>query len=215
MNRRLAILSTLTVALAAFGIGAFLYSRAPADAPAKPMQSSDQLVRPHSPVMGAANAKVTIVEFFDPSCEACRAFYPIVKEIIAKYPNDVRLVLRYAPFHKGSDEAVRILEAARLQNVFQPVLDALVAMQPEWAVHGEPRLDLAWKFAADAGLDEARAKASMMSPEITATLNKDIEDGVALGISRTPTFFVNGKPLVKFGEQQLYDLVEAEIAASQ
>jgi protein-disulfide isomerase len=53
--------------------------------------SNEQLIKFHSPALGAENPKVTIVEFFDPACEGCRAFYPVVKQIMAKYPNDVRL----------------------------------------------------------------------------------------------------------------------------
>ena len=74
--------------------------------------------RPHSPVFGNPAAKVTIVEFFDPSCETCRAFYPIVKGIVTSSFGQVRLVVRYAPLHKGSDTAVKILEAARQQGKY-------------------------------------------------------------------------------------------------
>ena len=63
-------------------------------------------------MFGPSEAPVTIVEFFDPSCEACRAFYPFVKNILTQYPDDVRLVLRYAAFHGGSDQAIGTLEAA-------------------------------------------------------------------------------------------------------
>jgi protein-disulfide isomerase len=171
-------------------------------------------VRRHSPVIGAANAPVTIVEFFDPSCEACRAFYPIVKQIMAQYPNDVRLVLRYTPLHEGSDEAVRILETARRQNLFEPVLEALLAQQPQWAVHGAPQLDRAWTVAGGAGLDVTQAREAMMAAPITAALNQDIADARTLGISGTPTFFVNERPLPSFGPQQLYDLVRAEVEAA-
>jgi protein-disulfide isomerase len=69
-----------------------------------------RLVRMHSPVFGPQNAPVTIVEFFDPACETCRAFYPIVKSLMAQYPDEVRLVIRYAPFHPGSDQVVKLLE---------------------------------------------------------------------------------------------------------
>ncbi len=171
-------------------------------------------VRRHSPVIGPVNAPVTIVEFFDPSCEACRAFYPIVKQIMAQYPNDVRLVLRYTPLHQGSDEAVRILETARRQNVFETVLEALLAQQPQWAVHGSPQLDRAWTIAAGAGLDVTQARSGMMAPAITAVLTQDIADATSLGISGTPTFFVNERPLPSFGPQQLYDLVRAEVEAA-
>lgn len=171
-------------------------------------------VREHSPVIGPRNAPVTIVEFFDPSCEACRAFHPIVEQIMAQYPNDVRLVLRYTPLHEGSEEAVRILETARRQNVFEPVLEALFVEQPRWATHGGPQLERAWAAAEAAGLDQARARAAMQSPRITAALNQDIADATTLGVRGTPTFFVNERPLPSFGPQQLYDLVRAEVEAA-
>ena len=58
---------------------------------------------------------VTIVEFFDPACEACRAFYPVVEDILTDYPDDVRVVLRYAAFHgEASEQAIKVLEAARM-----------------------------------------------------------------------------------------------------
>lgn len=118
MNRQLIVMSTVIAAIVAFTIGVLIVGRTPNDASPPPTPSVERsaLVRPHSPVIGPAGAPVTIVEFFDPSCEACRAFHPIVKQILAKFPSDVRLVLRYTPFHKGSDEAVRILEASRAQG---------------------------------------------------------------------------------------------------
>jgi hypothetical protein len=59
--------------------------------------------------------------------------YTVVKRTMADYPNDIRLVIRYAAFHKGSDEVERILEMARKQNKFVPVLEAVLVAQPEWA----------------------------------------------------------------------------------
>lgn len=63
---------------------------------------ADTFVRPHSPVIGPKKAPVTIVEFFGPSCKACRAFYPAVKQILATYPKDARLVMRYLPLQRSS-----------------------------------------------------------------------------------------------------------------
>jgi protein-disulfide isomerase len=151
----------------------------------------------------------------DPSCETCRAFYPIVKKIMAAYPDDVRLVLRHMPFHEGSDEAVRILEASRRQGKFEPVLEAIFVRQPEWAVHGAPVLEAARSIAAEHGVDIPRAREFAFTDEVTAILDQDAADVKTLQIGQTPTFFVNGKPLKEFGAQQLYELVRSEVEAAK
>lgn len=167
--------------------------------------------RAYSSGFGPASAKVTIVEFFDPACEACRAFYPVVKEIMARHPDDVRLVLRYASFHQGSETVVGMLEAARLQDTFTSVLEALLAAQHEWASHGSPNINRAWEIAEAAGLNLDKAKQVMNSEAFNQMLQQEKEDIRALKISQTPTFFVNKKPLPSFGVQQLYNLVVSEI----
>lgn len=215
MTRRTLVLLTSLIALFAFAGGAFVYEQQRAVTAALAVGEGDALVRPHAPIMGSKDAPVTIVEFFDPSCEACRSFYPIVKQIMGMFPNHVRLVLRYTPLHQGSDEAVRILESARLQGKFEPVLEVLVARQPEWAIHGAPDIAKAWAFAGSTGLDVERAKRDAASPAITRVLEVDLADVKANAIQRTPTFFVNGKPLTSFGPQQLYELVRQEVERSK
>jgi protein-disulfide isomerase len=211
MSKRVLVALTALLVLVAFAGGAFLYERYGTASVHANTRATESLVRSHSPVIGSADAPVTIVEFFDPSCEACRAFYPVVKQIMAGYPNEVRLVLRYAPFHEGSDIAVLILEAARGQQKFEPVLEALLANQPAWAVHGAPDLEKAWGFAAAAGLDVQKGKAFASSPVIHRALELDVADVKANNVRQTPTFFVNGKPLTEFGPQQLADLVRSEV----
>lgn len=178
-------------------------------------QADNRLVRFHSPVFGPSNAPVTIVEFFDPACETCRAFYPIVKDILKQYPNDVRLVIRYAPFHAGSDQVVKLLEAAKRQNKYQPVLEMILATQPQWADHGQPNIELAFRAAQEAGLDIEKAKADAQQPDVAAVLQQDIEDLTALEVTKTPTFFVNGRGLPSFGDQQLLSLVAEEVAKAR
>ena len=158
MNRRNLLIGASAVGLAAFAAGTIILNRrrsaeAEAVAAATPAVDPALLVREYSPSFGPADAPVTLVEFFDPSCEACRAYHPVVQEIRRQFPTQVRVVLRYTVFHEGSDEAVRILEAARMQDKFEPVLDALLEQQPGWAVHGSPEMDVAWEIAGAAGLD--------------------------------------------------------------
>jgi protein-disulfide isomerase len=172
--------------------------------------SVETLVRPHSPVIGRTDAPVTIVEFFDPSCESCRTMFPLVKQILAEHPQDVRLVLRYALFHQGSEEVVRMLEAARLQGRYEPVLEAVVANLPLW--HDDPTVREAWVAAKAAGLNVEQAREQMNAASTDALISTDLQDIKRVGIRGTPTFYVNGTRLERLGEQPLRELVQQELA---
>ena len=91
-----------------------------------PLADRAILTRFHSPTFGDPAAKVEIVEFFDPACEACRAMYPFVKKLLAEHSGRVRLTLRYVPFHKGADEIVTLLEAARRLGKEPQALEVLI-----------------------------------------------------------------------------------------
>lgn len=219
MNRRTVLIGASALGLAAFAGGAIVLNRrraADAEALAAATPAADQtlLIRPHSPSFGPADAPVTLVEFFDPSCEACRAYHPVVQEIRRQFPDQVRVVLRYTVFHEGSDEAVRILETARMQDKFEPVLDALLEQQPLWAVHGMPRLDVAWQVAGAAGLDLKRAESDRLFPGITGILNQDMADVEALGVRQTPTFFLNGARLETLSAESLVADVRSAVESA-
>lgn len=215
MTRKPLVLILSTLVIAGFAGAAFLYQATlPSEPPAAAtVQDTQNLVRFHSPVIGPAKAPVTIVEFFDPSCEACRAFYPYVKQILAEHPDDVRLVIRYTLFHQASEETARLLEAARLQNLYQPVMEAILIAQPQW--HDDPTAAKAWEAAEQVGLDVARARTDMHLPAIDAMLAMDMKDVKRVGIQGTPTFFVNGQPLAQFGPEPLRQLVGDAVRASK
>ncbi len=193
-----------------FGINAY-QSRVQTAQDVQVKAEQTRLVRMHSPVFGPQGAPVTIVEFFDPACETCRAFYPIVKNLMAQYPNDVRLVIRYAPFHQGSDQVVKLLEAAKSQGKYQTVLEAVLAAQPSWADDRQPNIENAFKVAEQVGLDLVKARQDIEKPGMQSLLQQDVEDLTALKVTKTPTFFVNGRSLPSFGADQLAALVAAEV----
>ena len=213
MSRRILVIVAALAAIVAFAAGTSLYntSRQAAKAPAPVEETA--LIRKHSPIIGKVDAPVTIVEFLDPSCEACRAFYPIVKDVLAQYPDDVRVVVRYAAFHQGSDEAVRIIEASRRQDKFEQVLAALFEDQDQWAVDGAPNLKQAWEIARGAGLELMQARLDSVKPEIDAVLKQDAADVEANKVEQTPTFFVNGAPLTDFSEEGFKSLVKRQVDA--
>jgi len=212
MNRQWIVVASVVAVVVAFIAGAVVFKGRETQQVSQAAQSnSDALVRASSPVFGNPAAKVTIVEFFDPACETCRAFYPLVKTIVNSSFGQVRLVVRHAPLHQGSDTAVKILEAARLQGQYWPAVERALAGQPQWAAHGNARPELIWDLITDLGLDMAKARADADSPAVAQLLAQDIADMKALKVDRTPGFFVNGTPLRDFGEAQLRALVDQEI----
>ena len=220
MNRRTLLIGASALGVAAFAGGTVYVNRqraaeaqaAAAEAAAAAPTEESLLIRPHSPILGPADAKVTLVEFFDPSCESCRAFHPVIEALREALPTELRVVLRYTPFHEGSDEAVRILESARMQNKFEHVLNALFEKQDEWALHGAPDMDKAWRIAGATGMDIVKGKEARLFPGTTAVLNQDVADLQALGVNQTPTFYLQGRKLVNVSFESLQADVRAAVA---
>ena len=215
-SKKITVAALVAIVLVFFFLGMNAYQKRVQNAQEVQVKAEQtRLVRMHSPVFGPQTAPVTIVEFFDPACETCRAFYPLVKDLMAKYPQDVKLVIRYAPFHQGSDQVVKLLESAKIQGKYQTVLEAVLAAQPAWADHGQPNIENAFKVAEQAGLDLEQARKDIEKPSMQSLLQQDIEDLTALQVIKTPTFFVNGRSLPSFGPDQLTALVAEEVAKAK
>ena len=208
MNQKNLFIAALVVLLGGFIVLTLAFTAGKEDE-AEQLAAVNQaaLVRMHSISLGKPDAKVTIVEFFDPACETCAAFYPLVKEIMAAHPGQIRLVLRYAPFHQGSDKVVALLEAARKQDKFWPSLEALLKSQARWSPHHTPNVDLVWQQLEGLGLNLEQLAFDMTDPAIAKVIQQDIEDARMLNVSKTPDFFVNGRPLPSFGVEPLRKLV--------
>ena len=174
-------------------------------------ENAELFVRDYSPVYGDKNAKIYLVEFLDPECESCRAFYPQVKALLKEYPGKVQLVVRYAPFHKNSKIAIKALEAARMQGKYWEALELLFQFQPQWGDHHHPNPGLIFEYLPTLGLEMNKLKNDMLNPIIEKNLAQDISDLRALNVRGTPTFFVNGKPLKQFGVFGIKQLIEEEL----
>lgn len=174
--------------------------------------ASPQLVRPHSPTLGPDNAKVTVVEFLDPECESCRAMYPIVKQVLSEYPDQVRLVVRYVPLHPNSLYAAGVLEGARAQGRYWEMLEALFRYQPQWGSHHAPRPELIPGYAEQVGLDMKALERSLEASQHEQLVATDHADAQALGVTGTPAFFVNGQPLRSLGYPPLKTAIERELS---
>ena len=173
--------------------------------------NASSFVREHSMALGSDEAKVFLVEFMDPACETCAAFYPIVKQIMNAHPGKIKLVIRYAPFHEGADYFVKILEASKNQGKYWQTLELMFKSHNLWTSHHVAMPDKIWPILANAGLDVKKLEKDMIDPAIDKIIQQDLADAKTLNVRKTPGYFVNGKALVNFGSQQLYDLILSEI----
>ena len=169
------------------------------------------LASEHAPSIGSSDARVHIVEFLDPACGTCAMFYPMVKQWLNEAPDKLRLSVRHVPFHTGVDYVVQILEASREQDRYWETLEALLMTQRQWVTNHVVQPDRVLPAIAAVGLDVERLTADMNSPEVLARIERDQQDAVTLKVSATPEYFVNGRPLPSFGQQQLLDLVREEL----
>ena len=176
-------------------------------------ENAELFVRDHSQTLGSDDAKVYIIEFMDPDREICAAFAPFIKKIMAGNPGKIKLVLRYAPFHDGADNFVKILEAARMQGKYWETLDVMFKTQGAWASHHNYQPQRLWEFLPRAGVDIEQIKKDMHDPAIAKIIEQDMADVKALNVQKTPGYFVNGKPLQSFGYKQLYHLIMSELNA--
>ena len=174
-------------------------------------ENASTFVREYSQTLGSDDAKVYLIEFSDPACETCATYHSFVKNLMTANPGKIKLVVRYATFHDGSDYMVKILEAARKQDKYWETLEVMYKTQRYWASHHNPQPQLIWKFLPSAGLDLEKIRNDMNDPEIAKLIKQDLADAKTLNVRKTPGFFVNGKPLQSFGYNQLQELIEAEI----
>jgi protein-disulfide isomerase len=144
------------------------------------------------PWTGTAQASVTIVEFSDFECPYCRRSVPILKELLGKYPGKLRLVYRDfpGPNHQQALPAAEAAQCAAEQSRFWEYHDALFTQQTSGN---------GWNFSAlaqDLGLHQTLFDACMKENRYREEVLKDLQDGLKLGVTSTPTFFINGRPLV-------------------
>lgn len=176
------------------------------------------VVRPNSHVLDdGGEGAVTVVEFLDFECEACGAFYPIVEDIREKFAGQITYVVRYFPLpgHTNSTNAALAAEAAAGQDRFEDMYHRLFETQAEWGESQESRADLFRGFAEELGLDMAAYDAAVADPETLARVEMDLNEGQALGVSSTPTFFVDGEPLELQQWNDLEDAITQALSAGQ
>ena len=162
-----------------------------AGVPSMPMVGN--LASRHSFSTGPLDAKVTVVEFFDPECEACAKVAPIIKKEMKHYEGKVRWVFRYMAFHHNSKTAIKVLEAARAQNLFLETQTALFESQGVWGEKQTSTESEIFDIAKNVkGINLETLKKEFATSKAEDLIALDASEGRAAGVNGTPTFFVNG-----------------------
>lgn len=151
------------------------------------------LVADHSYSYGPVDAKVTVVEYFDPECESCAAVASQIKKEMKFYEGKVRWVFRYMPYHFNSKNAIAALEAAKKQNLFLETMDLLFKTQNQWGEKRESTKDLIIKIVlSNKTFNQKKFLSDIEDPAIQDIILKDQSEGQQAGVKGTPSFFVNG-----------------------
>ncbi|MDQ5974567.1 MAG: hypothetical protein QG661_1776 [Actinomycetota bacterium] len=189
--------------------------------PAAPADAADvapAVVRDSSHILGdPADGSVTLVEFLDFECESCKAMYPFVEALREEYSGRVRFVARYFPIpsHANAVNAALAVEAASQQGSFEDMYSRMYESQEQWGEQQDSKAGLFREWAQEFGLDLAAFDAAVADPANLERIELDRQDGLALGVEGTPTFFLNGVKIQPETGQEFVELIDAELAATR
>lgn len=191
------ILIGIGIASVVILIGAILFLSKPIEQTASQTVVGDQtklLVRKDSFRIASDSAKVTLVEFADFQCPACKSAHPVLVRLEDEYKDRVNFVFRHFPLpqHKNALLAALAAEASGEQGKFWEYHDKLYDTQSSWENKANPA-ETFLGFARELELDEAKFKESLDTKKFEEKINQDIADGTSLGVNSTPTFFIQNQ----------------------
>ncbi len=162
-----------------------------------------------APMEGNPSAKVTLVEFADYECPHCKRFQPVLRQILDEFRKEVRIYFKHYPLpqHTNARLAAEAAVAAQKQGKFWPFQDKLWENQESLSP-----ADME-KFAKEAGLDVTKFRNDLDDVKTKARVQKDRADGTTLGLSSTPTLFINGREYTDAKDtESLREWIKEELA---
>ncbi len=179
-------------------------------------------VQPADHVKGPADARVTLIEFADFGCPACFGFFPQLQTLEAQYPDDLRIVYRHNPLtalHPNAFAAHRASVAAANQDMFWEMHDLLLERQPSWSAQQSgltvsQAAEVFEGYAQELGLDMERYAADVESEEVFNYIDSHLDSGNQLGVTGTPTVFLNGEEITERTAAEISVLIDQILAES-
>jgi protein-disulfide isomerase len=215
MNRNTIVITVLSI-IAIFGLlfGVYYATNTP-EAPV--LVESMKTVNPGDHTKWAKNSKNVLVEYFDLQCPACKAYHDIIKSQIETSPEitgKITFVHRHFPLyqaHPNAQSAAYAAEAAGKQGKFFEMVDAIFAQQQEWSQMSNPS-DTFLKIATELELDLPQFKRDLSSQAVKDKVASDAQSGNAVGVSSTPTFYLNGQKLSNINSFEEFKILLSETA---
>lgn len=174
------------------------------------MAREELLVRDDSPRLSGGEEAV-FVEFLDFECESCIALYPVIEDLRADYGDRVSFVVRHMPLHANSVNAALAAEAAGEQGQFEAMYQKLFETDHEWGHQPTSQQDTFFGYAEDLGLDMDQFHHDFHDPTTLARIEQSQQDAQAVGVTGTPTFFLDGQLLDPVSVSDLRASVEAAL----
>ncbi len=171
-------------------------------------------IGPNDYARGLESAGVTMIEYSDFQCPYCKIAAPVMEQLLAVYPNDLRMVYRNFPLrrnHLQAQIAAQAAEAAGVQGKFYEMHDLLFERQEEWSDNVAARKAFI-SYAEELGLDVEQFKVDMDSGAVKDKIDADYASGVTAGVQGTPSFFMNGQRMVNpQGYDWFVEAIDAEL----
>jgi protein-disulfide isomerase len=173
-------------------LGLFLLTNKPAE-----VVDSNSFVRDNNYFYGNKDSEVVLVEFGDFQCPACKATEPALQQVRSEYRDKIKFVFKHFPLpsHNNALITAKAAEAAGVQGKFWEMHDKIYETQDDWESSPNVR-EMLESYAKDLGLDVERFGSDLDSDKFNDIINKDKSDGIDVGVSATPTFFLNGEKIV-------------------
>lgn len=180
--------------------------------PGGPQAGNAEVTRPNTHLLQEGSSGVTVTEFLDFECESCYALFPIMEQLREEYEGEVTFAIRYFPIesHFNAMTAAQAVEAASKQGAFEEMYIKMYETQPEWGEQRNSKRDLFVSFAEELGLDVEQFERDLDDPKTIERVEFDQREGVKLGVSGTPTVFLDGELL----QPGPFDQMKAEIDAA-
>lgn len=171
-----------------------------------------------TPSADPAREVVTLIEYADIQCPACRAYQPLVSQLLAAFPGQLKLIFKNFPItsiHPNAMEAAIAAEAVGRQGKYFEFVDMLYEKQDEWAGLPNPQEKFE-QYVKALKLNVDQFKKDQEDPAIVKKINDEKDEGTRNGVSGTPSFFVNGKRINNpAGIEEFKKIISGELELSK